>query len=502
MAFWVLAKKELRVLARDRLAAGLLLGLPLLFILVLGLMLGEGFGQKPDDRLRVSIVDLDEGPCDLPGHKTWSEAARQDLEEIRDAQGRPGVRIEIISDLEEAKRLVAEHKRAAVLVFKPGFSRRVNACSFLKDGINPFHHDGVYLDRIEAELLPDGKQPAAASLIDQVAQVSLLRVLLPWMIGRAFEKLSEPDFIQLLGDEVNLPVPGAAQFVMGKEIRLGKLLSMAAGSDKDTARLYREKVGAGVQAALAKQFGKYDLTGKTWAKLTRDVQPPRQGDLQEYENRDGSGFLKRGAQRYQVLVPAYTVMFSFFLVLNVGWVFVAERRQGTLRRLQAAPLTRSHILLGKLAPYYLLSLFQGLFLLTAGRLLFGMRWGPAHWTLAEQLAWLLPVLASTALAATGLAMFVAALARTEMQVALFGAVPALVLALLGGCVLPPEMMPESGEWVRWLTPQGWALSAYREFLDVNPGAEPNLSAVPRACAVLVAFGAGFLGLAWAVLRLD
>src|SRR5205085_2404261 len=161
--------------ARDRVAAGLLLGMPVLFILVLGLLLGEGFGQKPDDRLRVSVVDLDEGPCYLPGHAKWSEVVIKDLEEIKDPDGKPGIRIEVISDLEEAQKLIDDHKRAAVLIFEPGFSKAVNQCSFLVDGINPFHHDGVNLKKIDARLPRDGKQPAAASLIDQVSQVSLLR---------------------------------------------------------------------------------------------------------------------------------------------------------------------------------------------------------------------------------------------------------------------------------------------------------------------------------------
>ena len=80
---------------------------------------------------------------------------------------------------------IRKHKVAAVLVFKSGFSDRINHCSFLADpgGINPFHRDGVYLDRIDAELLSDPKQPGAAAIIDQVAQVSLIRVILPWMIG-------------------------------------------------------------------------------------------------------------------------------------------------------------------------------------------------------------------------------------------------------------------------------------------------------------------------------
>src|SRR3954467_11638824 len=58
---WTLAKKDLRLLLRDRRAAIILLAMPFIFILILGLSLGEGFGQKPDDRLRVSLVDRDAG---------------------------------------------------------------------------------------------------------------------------------------------------------------------------------------------------------------------------------------------------------------------------------------------------------------------------------------------------------------------------------------------------------------------------------------------------------
>ncbi|HMF13710.1 MAG TPA: hypothetical protein VKE94_15435, partial [Gemmataceae bacterium] len=73
MAVWTLAMKELRILSRDPRAAVILLGMPFIFILILGLALGEGFGQKPDDRLRVTLVDLDEGYTDP--HSAVREAA-------------------------------------------------------------------------------------------------------------------------------------------------------------------------------------------------------------------------------------------------------------------------------------------------------------------------------------------------------------------------------------------------------------------------------------------
>ena len=80
IAILTLARKDLRVLLRDTRAAIILLTMPVIFILVLGLALGESFGQKPDDRLRISIVDEDAGlppdPGPFPG-KPWAQAAYQ-----------------------------------------------------------------------------------------------------------------------------------------------------------------------------------------------------------------------------------------------------------------------------------------------------------------------------------------------------------------------------------------------------------------------------------------
>ena len=207
MVIWALAKKELRLLLRDRMAVVVLLGMPLVFILLWGLMLGENFGQKTaDEKLRIFLVDEDHGEGLRPG-VPWSKEVFEDLNETA------GVRVEPVSSIDDAQRLIRKHKVAAVLVLKSGFSDRINHCSFLDDpgGINPFHRDGVYLDRIDAELLRDPKQPGAAAIIDQVAQVSMIRVILPWMISRAFDRLSQPQFIELLGQgKQRWSLPGQA----------------------------------------------------------------------------------------------------------------------------------------------------------------------------------------------------------------------------------------------------------------------------------------------------
>ncbi len=208
---------------------------------------------------------------------------------------------------------------------------------------------------------------------------------------------------------------------------------------------------------------------------------------------EAGGLLKRGAQRYQILVPSYIVMFAYFLVLTVGWLFVAERHQGTLKRLRAAPLSRTQIVLGKLLPCFALSVFQGVFLLLAGNVIFGMSWGPAP-------LWLLAVVVATSFSAMGLALLVAVLARTETQVAIYGTLLVLVLAGLSGCLMGDrELMPETMQQVSFATPHAWALSAYKQLLTTST---PNLELVAEACGVLVVYGAGFVVAAWALFKRD
>src|SRR2546423_6895834 len=97
MIIWALAKKELRLLLRDRMAVIVLLGMPLVFILLWGLMLGENFGQKTaDEKLRVFLVDEDKGEGLNPG-ESWSKEVFKDLNETA------GIHVDYIASREEAE---------------------------------------------------------------------------------------------------------------------------------------------------------------------------------------------------------------------------------------------------------------------------------------------------------------------------------------------------------------------------------------------------------------
>lgn len=535
MPVLTLAAKDLRLLLRDPRSAVILLLMPLVLTLVLGLALGEGFGEKADDRLRVSVVVLDRGLPEKPGRTfpqmPWSELVIDDIGADPEGTG-GGIRVEVIDSRERAEQMVSRGKRAAVLVFEPEFSDRMDRCSFLArpgfEPVNPLGRDGVELDRVGLTVLRDPTQPTASAVIEQAAQVTLFRVVIPYMIGQAFARVGDERFMAHLADRLQdrKPLPadvltqldptvqkllaalladpkfdgmlrrefGAlpAVAIKGQLPQFRKLVAAAFQDPEIAARLgkdvsigevmtpaVRAEVGPGVKAGVGDLFPNYDFTALTWQQLTRSGQ--RAGGA---ANR--TAYTDPGAKRYQILVPQFTVLSAFFLVLVVGWLFVAERTHGTLVRLRAAPLARWQILLGKLLPCLLVSLVQGVFLLLAGRLVVNLSWGAEPWLL-------LPVVACTSVAAVGLALLVASVARTETQVAVYGVLLVLVLGGVSGSLMPRELMPESMKRASLVTPHAWALDAYSQLLG-SP--TPDVGVVLTACGVLLAFGAVFLMLAW------
>ncbi len=181
---------------------------------------------------------------------------------------------------------------------------------------------------------------------------------------------------------------------------------------------------------------------------------------------------------YQTLVPAFIVMFAFFLVNIMASSFINERALGTLRRIQASRISPVQLLLGKTLPFFFVSIAQSCLLFLSGRLMFGMSWGTDPWML-------LPVILTTSMSATGLGLLLATVIRTESQVASYSTFVVVVLAGISGCYMPRDWLPDLMQKVSLATPHAWALIAYQELLTRD---RPNLTLVAECCGVLALFG--------------
>ncbi len=190
-------------------------------------------------------------------------------------------------------------------------------------------------------------------------------------------------------------------------------------------------------------------------------------------------------------VPGYTVFGVFFIVGVVASSILDERLRGTLRRLQAAPFSRGAFLLGKVVPYFLVNLVQV-------ALMFALGAGVFHMGLGHSPGGLMIVSVATAAAATGLGLLVAAWGRTEGQVNGISTLLALVLAAVGGMMVPVFVMPPWMQHLARFSPHYWALRGYQDLIVRGQ----DMAAVLPEVGVLLGFAAVFYALAVIRFRLD
>jgi ABC-2 type transport system permease protein len=181
---------------------------------------------------------------------------------------------------------------------------------------------------------------------------------------------------------------------------------------------------------------------------------------------------------YQTLVPAFMVMFAFFLVNIMASSFINERKLGTLRRMQLSRISPVQLMYGKTLPFLFVSIVQSLLLFLSGKILFGMSWGTYP-------LMLLPVILMTSVSATGLGLLLATIVRTESQVTSYSTFLVIVLAGISGCYMPRAWLPELMQNVSLATPHAWALIAYQELLTHD---HPRMQLVMGCCGVLAIFG--------------
>jgi ABC-2 type transport system permease protein len=172
-------------------------------------------------------------------------------------------------------------------------------------------------------------------------------------------------------------------------------------------------------------------------------------------------------------------MAMVFLFLTVGYgarSLLAERRQGTLSRLRAAPTTPGAIVTAKTLSVLALGLGSILTLWLAISLLFRAPWGSPPLVLALCVA--------TVFAIAGISALITAVAKTEEQAEGLTSTVTFTLAIIGGNFVPPDAFPRLLATLSLLTPNGWAL---RAFSDVAAGDAGWVDILP-ALAILIGIG--------------
>jgi ABC-type multidrug transport system permease subunit len=159
------------------------------------------------------------------------------------------------------------------------------------------------------------------------------------------------------------------------------------------------------------------------------------------------------------------IFFAFFTGANSMLSILREDEEGTLARMFTTPTDRTMILAGKFLAVFITVAIQGLVLIAAGTLAFGVKWGqPAAVALA---------LVGQVAVASGLGVLLISFVKTTRQggPVLGGGLTAM--GMLGGLFTAnlPNAMPAAFTMLANLTPQGWVLKAWRMVMSGQPASE-------------------------------
>ncbi len=192
----------------------------------------------------------------------------------------------------------------------------------------------------------------------------------------------------------------------------------------------------------------------------------------------------------QFAVPGFTVLFAFLVSQATARSIYDEKKNGSFRRLMAAPLSKLQLLAGKLLPNFLVVLFQILVIFLTSIILMPLM-GMDRLSLGQSPLTLLAISASVALCSTSLGILIAAIAKTEAQIGGVSALFLWMMGFLGGTMVPLDVMNNNMlNSISKFVPHSHAVGAYKAVLSM--GADFN--AVLPALGILLGFSLVFFAI--------
>jgi len=167
---------------------------------------------------------------------------------------------------------------------------------------------------------------------------------------------------------------------------------------------------------------------------------------------------------------------------------VSERKVGTFQRLLVAPLSRANILAGKAMACFLACIVVICIQTAGAKFIFGMP--------INKPMFFVPAAACAILCFVGLMMIVSTLGRTEQAAAGLAWALFMIMAMLGGAMVPLIAMPQWLRSVSHVSPIKWSILAMEGAIWRNF----TLTETVTPCAVLLAIGSVSFLLGLMILR--
>ena len=195
----------------------------------------------------------------------------------------------------------------------------------------------------------------------------------------------------------------------------------------------------------------------------------------------------RGLGKFDLGASQQLLLFVFLSSLTGAATLIQARRFGVVGRVMSAPVSSGQIVAGQALGRFAIAFVQGGFIMVGTAVLFGVDWGNL-WLSALVLVLFCAVSAAAA-------MMVGSVMDNDTAAAGVGVGGGLVLAGLGGCMVPPEFFPETLAAISFATPHRWAyeaLAAIQRHDGTLGDVLPELGVLAGMAAALLVLGAWLL----------
>lgn len=184
--------------------------------------------------------------------------------------------------------------------------------------------------------------------------------------------------------------------------------------------------------------------------------------LEEHYLSAGSGTVEK-PNAVQHSVPAWLIFGMFFIMIPLSNVMALERQTNTITRLRLARASASGLIAAKLIPYFLINQLQFVGMLLLGRYLLPEIGVPALILNGSLVPYAL-LSAAVSAAALGYALLISVCAKSTEHAVVLGGGGIILMAAIGGIMVPSHVMPETMQQLTWISPMAWGLKAFQELL--------------------------------------
>ena len=197
----------------------------------------------------------------------------------------------------------------------------------------------------------------------------------------------------------------------------------------------------------------------------------------------------------QQSVPTWIVFGMFFMIIPMSTIYINERKQNTLARLNSMNISVFSITLSKIVPYLFIAQIQVWLMIAVGVFLVPFFNTPALEINGSVLA-LFVLSFSLSISAIGLSTLIAVSADSSEQATTIGGISNILLGAIGGVMVPKFIMPDSMQTLANISPMSWGLDGFLDIFLMGGG----LSMVLNESFALVIFG--FITLTLSMFILD